>query len=220
MSDYLLDYLSRINASGNTIGESQFNSTAKYIESAFSDSPFYKVVKVNGQDVGVRITDLPPIIRGNMTLQFTRKIMQLKPSTVFNTGTIVVINGENWLISDFNNNNLYPQARIDRCNSSIVINTPTEKVVGENPYTHEPIIEMVAGTDIIYPCVVEKALTNESLNQPINLDRDTVLVTLPFFDFKEKEFEVVGEKYVVKSVDRTKSMNGKGLLIVLGERSV
>jgi hypothetical protein len=215
-----MDYISRINASGNTIGESNLNSTAKFIESHFADDPSYVVVKINGEDVGVRITELSPVIRGNMSLQFTRKIMQLKPLTVFDIGTIVIINGENWLISDFNDNRLYPQARIDKCNSSIVINTPTENVVGENPYTHEPIIEMIAGTDIVYPCIVVKILTNESLNQPINIDRDTVLVTLPFFDFKEKEIEVYGEKYAVKSVDKTKSMNGKGLLIILGERGV
>jgi hypothetical protein len=220
MSDYLLNYYDRIKANGETIGDAQFNATAQFIESTFPDSPFYTIAKINNEDVGVRIVDLPPITRGNLSLQHTRKIMQFKPSANYDIGTVAVVDGENWLLTDFNGNKLYPQARIDRCNSSITINTPTEQVIGENPYTHEPIIDLVAGTDVIYPCVVEQALTNETLGQAINLDRDTVLVTLPYFDFKENNFEVFGEKYAVKSIDKTRSINGKGLLKLLGERSV
>lgn len=206
MKDYSnyhdIDIKAKLEHDGNLIFESSLNG-------------------VSGKDI--LINDVST--RGIITSKFNSDDGQIKYIMGRNEelfrGSVVDYENMKWLVTSIPHfNGVYKKAEITICNNTLVIkDEPTEVLVGSNPHTGQPVYEYQDGAPISYPCIVTKLMENEQLkNKPININGDTINVTLPYFEFKESQIELYGEKYQVKSIDKTKVINGIGLLTILGER--
>lgn len=134
-------------------------------------------------------------------------------------GSLVVLDNQNWLVTTYPlDNTVYKKAVMTLCNETLVLTgESTETLIGHDPKTGQPVFDYQDGTTLEYPCIVTKTMVNEDLNLPINIVRDLIKVTLPYFNFKEETIELYDEKYQVKSIDKTKVINGVGIMTILGE---
>ncbi|AZV43723.1 hypothetical protein BAOM_3114 [Peribacillus asahii] len=211
---YLDIYKTRLQASGDNSTDGIVFSSKHTVKNNFSNSLFSELVLINDDEYEAIIT------QGEKS---NDKQLLLKPDVKINIGSVVKIKESNYLVFDFLGdgiNEIYPTATLKLCNNSLTVKgEPTETQVGTNPYTGEPVYEYQDGVPTTYPCIVTMQLENENLeNQPIRINNDVVQVTLPYFDFKETQIELYENIYQVKTVDKTKVINGVGLLTVLGEK--
>lgn len=227
MSDYLLNYMSRINASGNTIGESQFNSSASFIESTFADSPFYKVVKCNGQDLEIRLMDINSVTRSSaiQLVQYSLKFILLKPNVSLNIGDMIVMEDSTWMVTDYTGENLlYPKAKIEICNYLLKVKTGETKVLVGHDNLKRPQYN-ITPTYADVNCIIRNSIAGVSLNQNINLPNDNLYISMKYDDnaklIKENDmFDIYNKQYKVTGTDFTAIHYGKGVITFLTERVV
>lgn len=230
---YLDDYLARMNVNGNTIAESQFNTTAQFINAHFAESPLYRVVQINGADMGVQLQDISSVTRSATVslVQNVLKFMLLKPNESVNIGDLVSMENEidqiieYWLVSDFiSDNPLYPKAKIERCNYTLQLKTgETKTLVG-----HDTLNRPVYNTTPIYTnvqCILRNTVSTIGLNQAINLPQGQVLLTVQYNDISRSinendNLELYGKQYKVVGFDYTSIVQVTGCLMILAERVV
>lgn len=224
---YLDDYNARINASGTTIGQSQFNSTAAFINATFADSPFYKVVQVNGANLEIRLMDITSVTRSNaiQLIQYQLKFILLKPNTSLNIGDMIVMDGVQWMVTDYTGENpLYPKAKIEQCNYLLAVTTGvTKTLVGYDSlkrpvYNSTPIVTNVN-------CIIRSSVPNVNLNQNINLPNDIMYISMEYHStaksIKENDkFEIYNQQYKVTGFDYTAINYGVGIITFVTERVV
>lgn len=227
MSDYLLNYISRINASGKTIAESQFNTTSNFINATFADSPFYKVVKYNGSDLEIRLLDINSVTRSSaiQLIQYQLKFIQLRPNISLNIGSMIVMDGIQWMVTDYMSENiLFPKAKIEQCNYLLtVITGETKTLVGYDSlrrpvYNSAPIINKV-------DCIIRNSVPNVNLNQNINLPNDSMYISMEYHSTAQSiklndEFEIYNNQYKVIGIDYTSINYGIGVVTFITERVV
>ncbi len=211
---YLDAYITRLNANGSNSSDGIIQASKRTVGNSFDNSLFSSTVLIDNVDYEVIVTQ---------EKQSEDKKILLKPDTKVNIGAVVKMNELNYLVIDFLGdgiNEIYPTATLKVCNESLLLSgEPEETQVGIDPNTGQPVFDYTDGLPISYPCIVTMTMGNENLkNQPININGDTILVTLPYFDFKESQIELYDETYQVKSIDKTKVINGVGLLTILGEK--
>lgn len=109
-------HIARMNANGNTVGESLGSSTKNSINYLFKDSPFYRIIKIENEDVEVRISE-----RAGLTniKSSQYKSLTFRPDSKFNLGDIAEFNDEEWMIIDFTDNDIFPLASIQRVNEQL-----------------------------------------------------------------------------------------------------
>lgn len=136
-------------------------------------------------------------------------------------GNLIDYQSQKWLITSLpSDNDVYRKAIITVCNATALIQTEaTGELVdtGRKDMFDEPIYEEREAETLILPCIAETTIINESRNEAINLPEDRILITIPFQDFRYDQFEVYGKQYTVKGVDRTGSIDGVGVIKILGE---
>lgn len=224
---YMDDFIARMNVNGNSIAESQFNTTAAFIESAFSDSTFYKVVQINGVDMGVQLQDISSVTRSaNVSLvQNTLKFMMMKPNTSVNIGDMVELDSIFWMVTDFiSDNTLFPKAKIEKCNFILPLKTGETKVkVGYGNFNQPKYDIQPTFTNI--QCLLRTSVVTIGLNQPINLAKGQVSITLQYNDVAKSinendEFDLYNKQYKVVGFDYTAIVQGVGCLVIIAERVV
>lgn len=225
---YLDDYKSRINVSGTTIGNSQFNATANFLESTFADSPFYRVAtKLDNSTIELRLADVNTVTRSAdiSPIQFTIKFAFLKPNISINIGEIIQINSDFWIVADFTlEQPLYPKAKIQHCNYILPIQTGETSVYkgiddfGKAVYQKQP-------TYTNLHCYVKDYLASVSLNQPINQVVGRIYITLQYNStsmlVKENDiYTLYGKQYKITASNYSNSINGVGCITFIADRVV
>jgi hypothetical protein len=224
---YLDDYIVRINVTGNSIAEAQTNATVLSINAAFNDSPWYKLVTIDGVEKDAQIQDMQSVVRSNtlMTILTTNKFILLKPYESANLGSIVEYDNYTYIVTDFIvDNPLFPKGKIEQCNTTIDIITSTTETVTGTDSMGRPIVEKTPVPTTL-PCLFVGNLTSSSMNNEINQPRDTVKFTVQYNNtsklIKEGDnYTFYDRSYKVKSIDHTNIYNGVGLIQVLADRDV
>jgi hypothetical protein len=230
---YLDDFNARINVAGNSIANSQFHSTQKFIESNFANSPMYRVVQVNGVNLEVQLQDISSVTRSaNVSLvQFTLKFMLLKPNTSVNIGDIVAIKDEqtqivvNWIVSDFiSDNPLFPKAKIEKCNFELQVKTGETKILCGYDDFRAPVYD-ITPTFATMQSILRNTIGNIALNSEINLPSERMLISITYNDtsklIKENDtFDMYGREYKVIGIDFSNVHSDKGIITLTTERVV
>ena len=219
------DYMARINATGNTIKDSQFHSTSKFIESTFADSPFYKVVKWNGNDLETRLMDVNSITRSNqlMPVQYGIKFALFKPNVVMNLGELLQIDTDYWMVTDFTSDNtLFPKAKIQICNFELQVKTgETKTLLGYDDFKRPVYDEQP--TYATMQSILKNTVGNITLNSEVNLPSEKMLITITYNDtsklIKENdEFDMYSRQYKVVGIDFSNVYSDKGIITLTTER--
>lgn len=228
---YLDDFNARINATGKSIGESQFHSTQRFIESTFADSPFYHVAKWNGEDLEVQLSDVNSITRSNqiMPVQFGIKFCRFLPNIVLDLGEIIGIPNDNqstytyWMVVDFTSENkLFPKAKIEICNFELQVKTGEEKILCGYDDFKAPVYDIIP-TYVPMQSILKNTIGNITLNSEINLPSERMLITITYNDtsklIKENdEFDMYGRQYKVVGIDFSNVYSDKGIITLTTER--
>lgn len=214
MSKYQI-YRTRTRLYGESEEVSKVNITKRNINRNFDESLFSTMVNINGIDVEAII---------NQGKDSINKTMLLRPDTKVNIGDIILYEESSYLVFDFETNNIYPLAKLVKCNSTYALKGEvTQDLIGYDD-AGRPIYDATQGVDTQVPCIVENKVLVGDDNQPINLPDGRVQVTMSYRDHNElqvdKSFTMYGENYQIKHVDKTKSLNGVGLLVITGQRKV
>jgi hypothetical protein len=228
---YLDDFNARINATGKSIGESQFHSTQRFIESTFADSPFYHVAKWNGEDLEVQLSDVNSITRSNqiMPVQFGIKFCRFLPNVVLDLGEIIGIPNEDktvytpWMVVDFTSENkLFPKAKIEICNFELQVKTgETKTLLGYDDFK-APVYD-IQPTYATMSSVLKNTIGNITLNSEINLPSERMLISIAYNNtsklIKENdEFDMYGRQYKVVGIDFSNVYSDKGIITLTTER--
>jgi hypothetical protein len=120
---YFDDYKDRLVSKGTTIGEAYGNATIDLINQMFTNSPLYKIVPIDSVDTEVRV-----LADKNSSI----KTLIFRPRTKFDKGSIVTLESLKWLMTDFDNNDIYPKAAIAKCNDTLKWK-PSDGVIREHP---------------------------------------------------------------------------------------
>lgn len=212
--DYFDAYKKRLSLEkGN---KQAIDSSIQHLNRNFSDTLFADSVSVDGQLTEVIVT------QGKNSHS---KSILFKPNVKINVGSLVVINSKNYLTMDFQGEGIhevYPTAYVQLCNTEITVNTntPPPPPIGYDDYNnpiYPPDYNPNAPSTPI-PCIAEKGNIVEGAKGSIVFDEDKIKVTISNQEFTATEFTVYGEVYVVKSIDRTKVINNKGILTIFGQR--
>lgn len=84
-------------------------NSIKQVNNSFDNSPNFYNITINGLDYDVHIN----------SLKGEKKELLLRPDTTLQKGSIADIHGENWIVTEFKPNKIYPKAVIDFCNQSL-----------------------------------------------------------------------------------------------------
>lgn len=103
---YFDNYKARLNADGGSESEARLKATQDFTDREFTNSPSYKVVKINGVDTDVRL------LTGNT--YFDREML-LRPKTSVNIGDYVVDGSDTYLVFDFLAGKIAPKAILKQC---------------------------------------------------------------------------------------------------------
>ena len=207
--DYFDTYKKRVSGKSNVV-----SNTKTVLDKAFSSSPFLEEVVING------VTYEAIITQGK---ESNEKNILLPHSNLIDIGSLVIINDKQYLVTDFQGEgiySIYPNAEVELCNETVKIEFKTkEKLIGHDS-KGRPIYEYVDLSPLLLPAIVEKTNVVESMNDSINVDEDRVKVTVSYRELDNVSYFRVGnERFNIVSTDKTKSLNGVGLLILIGERS-
>lgn len=219
MSSYLDKHRAYMNTYGNSVAEQRSNSTMNFISSKFQDSPFYKVVQINGVDKGVRIEDMTSIVRSNNfnDILFDNKYMFLQPNDTCNMGDYVLFDSVNWMVTDYNAHDpIYPKAKIERCNNSIIVVTGNTEVVTGYDTMGRPIMSGNELTDTL-PCIVKDHNGNGRFNNDISAPSDRIGITVQYNSTgkeigEDDEYTFYNRTYKVVSIDFSKVYNDVGFI--------
>jgi DNA gyrase inhibitor GyrI len=100
-------FRNRMSKQGINESDSILNATFELANREFTNSPTFKVVKVNGADVDARLLD------GSTGII---KYLLLRPKSTLNIGDYVEIDSRYWMVFDFNGEGISPKATIQACN--------------------------------------------------------------------------------------------------------
>ena len=207
--DYFDTYKKRVSSKSNVV-----SNTKTVLDKAFTTSPFLEEVVINGATYEAIIT------QGR---ESNEKNILLPHSNLIDIGSLVFINDKQYLVTDFQGEgiySIYPNASVELCNETVKIEFKSkEKLIGHDS-KGRPIYEYIDLPPLLLPAVVEKTNVVESMNDAINIDEDRVKVTVSYRDISSVDYFRVGdERFTIVSTDKTKSIDGVGLLILIGERS-
>lgn len=100
-------FRNRMSQVGTNEASSIVNSTFELANREFANAPNFKVVKVNGNDVDVRVLD--------GATSGIKKLL-LRPQATLNVGDYVEYDSKFWIVFDINGELISPKATIQACN--------------------------------------------------------------------------------------------------------
>ncbi|MCP1159441.1 hypothetical protein [Bacillus infantis] len=207
--DFKERYLTRLNNTVSNLDKSKYGLSMK-----FETSPSYKLVKVNGIDTdSIVYTDS----------QYDEQTIIFKPDSIVDIGSVVEFNEKQYLLISFFESDLTPKGELKLCNSALPIQSgKTRVLIGHHPRTGEPIYDWVEGEEKLVPCVTETKYSIREDNDKIPIPDGTMLVTMQYQESlpiqHNFEFSMYDERYKVLNVDKTKVLNGKGIIVITAER--
>lgn len=169
-------FRARMNIRGNNANVLK-NSTIHKINASFADSPYYKVIQIDGIDTETRIVQQD-------TKKANLKMLLLKPdNTSVKGGSIAFIDSVQWLVTEFFDEEPFKKAKISECNYSIDVNGNS------------------------YPCVVNHILFAMDVQQIISVPNGTALLSVQANTDTEQIalgdlFMIGGVRYKVKGIDK------------------
>ena len=137
-------------------------------------------------------------------------------------GDLILHKNLNWLVMDFvDDNKMYQVAKAQLCNTDLEFSASggEREPIGYDDWNNPIYDDTPTSLPSSIPCIAEMKIVDETLNSPINLESDQIKITIPYIPMMIESFRVYDEDYRVKSVDQTRVINGKGILIIIGERS-
>lgn len=141
-------------------------------------------------------------------------------------GNFIHVDNDIWLVtSKPEDNGTYRKAELTLCSANFPIDEDdVEVIIGYDKFGR-PIYETIPGGIEYFPCVaqISDALaTAVEVNEPINLLNNQIRITMPYRESKSiyynEKFNMYGDEYRIVKLDRTKSIDTIGLLIVTGVR--
>lgn len=224
---YLDKHLAYLKAEGSSLKDQQFNTTANMINAHFAESPFHKVVQCNGVDLEIQLQDISVVTRSASVslVENILKFILLRPNTSINIGDIIVMDNENWMVTDsISNNPLFPKAKIEKCNYTLQVQIGySETYVGRDSWG-KPVYDKTP-TLSPSPCILKTTVSTIGLNQPINLPQGQVSLTIRYDDTAKQiklndNYDLYNAQYKVVGFDYTNIVNGVGCLAIIAERVV
>lgn len=103
-------YQRRLTKEGTTNSGAYIASTIDLIGTTFSDSPNYYKITVGTTDYEIITVD---------GTDSTNKIILLMPDISIPCGTILTIDSDKWMVTDFSEHILFPKGKIQKCNTQI-----------------------------------------------------------------------------------------------------
>lgn len=209
---YFDQYVNRV---GVNLSEDIKNNTLDIIHFQFEQSPTYKEILINGANVGARVIDEE---------KTDEKTLLFKPPFTVTMGSVAELSDGKWILVETFNDEVFPKAKIKQANQILPLTgLQTETQIGTDEFGR-PINEYVPTSPTLLPCIVESSIYQPKEDSVITLPNGKILVTIPYTihdDISDnKEFELYGEKYKIVGIDRTKSVNEVGLMILHCERVI
>jgi hypothetical protein len=170
--------------------EALVNATRQQTKALFKESPLYKVININGIDVGVRV---------NFENESERQILfQANDSTY--KGAIAEFDGIKWMATEITPSLIFPKAKVKMCNQILKWKDS-------------------AGVIREFPCVVEESTFNLNVSDnSVKIIDGKITVTAPYnelvksikisqrFLFENEAFQVISidkvTNKVIASVDK------------------
>ena len=212
---YLLNSSSNV-YSGDFSGDEVNQYAQDVFQEILQNSPERYIVSIDGIDQVV-------IMQSNSIKNDEERIMLSANGTV-KRGQLVKYNDLDWLvISALGDNKIHQTCILKQCNATYKLSGQTEKrEIGRDPLGKPIFEEILITPDQFIPCFAEYKVYFLDNRNPVNVPSNNITITLPYIEHKDvnmnANFEVFGEDYVVINVDRTKSINGVGLIILTGQR--
>lgn len=141
-------------------------------------------------------------------------------------GNYILYDNQTWLVvTKPEDNGTYRKADIYLCSSVLPLKeNDKDIIVGLDEYGR-PITETIAGEVAMMPCVPKLNDASTSIaesNKPINLLDNQILVTIPYRESisiaYDERFAMYNDTYRIIRIDYSKSINGIGIIKLLGER--
>jgi hypothetical protein len=212
---YIDTYKNRLNAYGSSIKDIYINSTIETVDNVFSDNPSYQQVSINNIQVDTIITKEDTS---------DKKILLFRPGVSYGKGTVVTISSNSYLMTDFQDDPIYPTAIIQLCNNTLNI-YHDETVISDYDSTGNPIYstEPVPVLYFSIPCIVQEMadLYNSAISQSISYANTDVALkvqnrTSLATDLTNQTFQMFENTYHIYGFQRHETFNNdRGLLIVL-----
>lgn len=137
------------------------------------------------------------------------KSLLLKPLTTISVGSTFILDGDNWIVVDFDTNDIYPKAKIEKCNNTLTVyGDPTKVYVGDNDFGL-PVYNETNGQQYDFPCVVKNYYQKFDSDERFNLPEGKSLITIQSNTDSENnvklgtKFTIWNEQYEIKGLDRT-----------------
>lgn len=210
-----------LNSSSNVYsGDFSGDEVNQYAQDVFNEilqvSPERYTVEIDGVATDV-------IIQSSNIKNDDERIM-LSSIGLVKRGQIVVYKDQSWIVlSVLDDNKVHQTCILKQCNAQYKLSGQTQRTEVSRDPMGRPVYEDVPVTpDKFIPCFAEYKVYFLDNRNPINVPSNNITITLPYIEHKDvtmnANFEVFGEDYVVINVDRTKSINGVGLLVLTGQR--
>lgn len=141
-------------------------------------------------------------------------------------GNLIKSNEQYWLvISKPEDNGIYRKATMKLCNSTFPIQTDETSILLTDDEGN-PILDIyddeqftvIGGELINIPCIVETSYSTKDDNVQLPLPDNSIKVTIQYNNSScialNYEFEMYDETYKISHIDKSKVINGVGLLII------
>jgi hypothetical protein len=87
--------------------KSFFENTSKYLNDSFTQSPFYSTIWLGEKEIDAIIND---------TNSVDEKNILLRPKNAIDKGEVIEYKNHDWLVMDFNEDQVYPTLKVRLCN--------------------------------------------------------------------------------------------------------
>lgn len=215
MTDYFELYKMRMGVYGDTIRDARIKSTINFITTNFKDSPDYKLVKIGNDSLDSRIIS---------TKNFNLKQLLFLPNQVVNIGDIIEFDNSDWLVLDYEFNDIISKAYVQLCNSIFKVQVGLEEEIINYDPMNRPIVDK---TPIFYEtsCVVESKLYINKFvefDSQINLPDGRIIVMFPYNKCKNVTegltFSMYKDNYKIVDIDFTKVINDVGVVSIIADK--
>jgi hypothetical protein len=210
---YIDTYKHRLNAYGSSIKDTYINSTIETVDNVFSDNPSYQQVSINNIQVDTIVTKKDTS---------DKKILLFRPGVSYGKGTVVTISSNSYLMTDFQDDPIYPTAAIQLCNNTLNI-YHDETVISDYDSTGNSIYSTESVLSFSIPCIVQEMadLYNSAISQSISYANTDVALKVQnraslTTDLTNQTFQMFENTYHIYGFQRHETFNDdQGLLIVL-----
>jgi hypothetical protein len=217
--DYLEFYKRKVENTGGSETKSMMDASKRFVSRYFKEYPDTQTIQITdfsytAHDVLVRVTE---------GKTYKEKRLILYPDTHFDIGCLVDYNNEKWLITDKYENQISDSLKIELCNGEIVFQTPPTRIpIGTTPWGEEEYQE-IPGSTITIPCIIQSVRELYDGNyEQINVVDTRIALKIQNQNNEYIsvgiEFEIFNTKYRIYGIDKSQTINDKGVLIILAEK--